>query len=102
MVNLVWKLKRVKSALRTWNKDVFGRVENHISSLKEKIETLEDSLQVNYSYDFIMNLISTSAKLDCWLNREEMRMMQEAKQMWRCESDCNSSFFHAVVAQRRK
>lgn len=49
LMNLTGKLKTVKLALRVWNKPVFGRVDGHSNALKEKIEVLEESLQMNYS-----------------------------------------------------
>lgn len=76
LVNLAWKLKRVKSALRTLNIEMFGRVENRVHSLEERIETLEDVLQGNYSDEANIKLNSTSFELDCWLKREEMRLLR--------------------------
>lgn len=48
---LAMKLKNLKVALRSWNKQVFDRTESHIAKLEERIRDLEESLQSSYSED---------------------------------------------------
>lgn len=41
---LAGKLKRLKVVLRTWNKEVFRRVDEHIQELEERVKLLETAL----------------------------------------------------------
>ncbi|XP_041028214.1 uncharacterized protein LOC121268148 [Juglans microcarpa x Juglans regia] len=94
-------LKRLKIALRTWNKKKFGQVDVVIRELEERLEVLEGSLQSNYNEDDKADLLATKAELEVWLKQEDMRLAQQAKKKWWVEGDQNSRFFHAIIAQRR-
>ncbi|KAG2724730.1 hypothetical protein I3760_01G030900 [Carya illinoinensis] len=95
---LAGKLKRLKVALRVWNKESFGRVKGHIHALEERVEVLEESLQQEFSSSVDAELGSTKSELDVWNKREEMRLAQQAKRKWLKEGDQNSRFFHSVIA----
>ncbi|KAG6714358.1 hypothetical protein I3842_05G199000 [Carya illinoinensis] len=98
---LVGKHKKLKLVLRSWNKEVFGHVDNHILKLEGKVELLEEYLQQNFSYEVDADLTMARNDLELWAHREEIRLAQQAKKGWLEEGDQNSKFFHAVIIQRR-
>ncbi|KAK3188489.1 hypothetical protein Dsin_028050 [Dipteronia sinensis] len=48
LLKLAIRLKRTKVALRTWNKNVFGRVGENLQALEERMEVLENQLQSGF------------------------------------------------------
>lgn len=71
LLNLMLKLKRVKAALREWNKNVFGCTEVHIDNLQNRINRLERDLQESYSEEVEIDLVASQVELSAWLEREE-------------------------------
>ncbi|KAI9194953.1 hypothetical protein LWI28_010396 [Acer negundo] len=100
--HLVGKLKRMKQRLRVWNKETFGRVDDFIRELKERVENHEEMLQAEYLETIEEEFLVSKAELDVLYKREEMRLAQQAKIKWLSEGDQNSKFFHAVIAQIRR
>jgi hypothetical protein len=87
--------------LRSWNRNVFGRVKKHIQGLEEKLTALEFQLQADYLDETDAEFKATKMELDVWEKKEETRLAQAAKKKWLKEGDQNSRFFHVVVSQRR-
>ncbi|XP_041015027.1 uncharacterized protein LOC121257846 [Juglans microcarpa x Juglans regia] len=102
LVKLAAKLKRTKVALRAWNASVFGRVDQNIKLLEERLVCLESQLQLNYSEDIESEYLISKLELEVWEKREEARLTQIAKKNWLMEGDKNSKFFHVMVSQRRR
>ncbi|KAF5465372.1 hypothetical protein F2P56_015386, partial [Juglans regia] len=85
LVILACKLKKVKVALREWNKRVFGRTNTHIESLEAKVEGLEGCLQREWDIDAERELVLASDELNSWRRREDIRLAQMAKIKWNME-----------------
>ncbi|KAF5475502.1 hypothetical protein F2P56_007302 [Juglans regia] len=101
IVKLASKLKKVKVALREWNKWVFGRTNAHIASLEVKVERLEGHLQREWDIDAEREFVVAFAKLSSWRRREDIRLAQMAKIKWNMEGDRNSKLFHVWLANKR-
>lgn len=68
LLNLMLKLKRLKVALRDWNKNIFRLTEVHIGNLQELIEGLEWDLQEGYSKDIEADLVASNFELSVWMD----------------------------------
>ncbi|XP_042950383.1 uncharacterized protein LOC122282502 [Carya illinoinensis] len=99
---MVAKLKRVRVALKAWNKVVFGWTSGHIQELEARIERLDEQLQVRYEEDVELDLLASKMELDTWTNREEIRLAQCAKVRWWNHGDKNSMYFHALLNKRKQ
>lgn len=77
--HLARKLKSIKNSLRVWNKNVCGNTDYHIWNLEQRVATIEQDLQVGFSEDTEMDLLTSKVELDMWLHREETRLRQMAK-----------------------
>ncbi|KAF5474951.1 hypothetical protein F2P56_006803 [Juglans regia] len=93
---LAGKLKRLKQALRTWNKEVFGWTSRHIKNIEMRVEEGETNLQERYSEDVEMDVLANKMELDVWLRREENRLAQQFKRDWILQGEASSSFFKAL------
>jgi uncharacterized NAD(P)/FAD-binding protein YdhS len=60
---LVYKLKKVKNALRRWNREVFGWTTVHLKRLEEKVEQKETQLQESYSQEVEAEMLKAQAEL---------------------------------------
>ncbi|KAF5471779.1 hypothetical protein F2P56_008549 [Juglans regia] len=60
---LASKLKKMKVALKSWHRRVFGHVNNTIKELEERIELVEDKLQMEYHKELELELLVSKAEL---------------------------------------
>ncbi|KAF5477571.1 hypothetical protein F2P56_004196 [Juglans regia] len=79
LFKLASKLKKLKVALREWNKRVFGRTNNQIAILEENVESLEHLLQRDWDNDIERELVRCSNESSSWRRREDIRLAQMAK-----------------------
>ncbi|KAF5458666.1 hypothetical protein F2P56_022679 [Juglans regia] len=101
LLKLATKLKKLKVALRVWNKSVFGRTNNQIAILEYKIENLESLLQRGWDNDIERELVRSSNELSSWRLREDIRLAQMAKIKWRMDGDSNTKFFHVWLSNKK-
>ncbi|KAG2712327.1 hypothetical protein I3760_04G119700 [Carya illinoinensis] len=97
LCHLAAKLKKTKVALRSWNIHTFGRVDQSIKNLEQKLDFWEHQLQVKYNSKIEEQVLATKMKLSEWEKREEIQLAQKAKKKWLQEGDQNTKFFHATV-----
>lgn len=90
---LAAKLKKIRIVLKVWNKEVFGFTDIQIKKLEHKIVLLDGALQENYSEEVERELLAAKLELSVWLQREESRLAQQAKQKWVENGDANAQFF---------
>ncbi|XP_071699116.1 uncharacterized protein [Rutidosis leptorrhynchoides] len=95
------KLKNVKSALKTWSKNTFGKLDCDIVELKKEAREWEIKAETNQ--------ISSDEReiwLECrrkWIEKEKVKsnmLKQKARVRWIIEGDENSKYFHSSI--RRK
>ncbi|KAF5447423.1 hypothetical protein F2P56_032977 [Juglans regia] len=102
LLRLAAKLKKLKVALKTWNKNIFDRVDLTIKAQKEKMEFLDFQLQEAREPKVEAEFLLTKMELAEREAREESRWAKKAKHKWLQEGEQNSRFFHASVNQRWK
>ncbi|XP_041004039.1 uncharacterized protein LOC121249397 [Juglans microcarpa x Juglans regia] len=102
LVKLASHLKKVKVALREWNKRVFGRTNAHIASLEENVEGIEGRLQREWDIEAKRELVVASVELSAWRRKEDIRLAQMAKIKWKMEGNLNSNFFQVWLANKRR
>ncbi|KAG2713795.1 hypothetical protein I3760_04G192000 [Carya illinoinensis] len=102
MARLAKKLKRLKSSLRGWNKDVFGATTLNIRLLEDRVEKLEKKMQEGFNEEDEQDYLVAKIELNTWLEREETRLRQQAKLAWLEKGEASASFFRACNARSKR
>ncbi|XP_042965908.1 uncharacterized protein LOC122299590 [Carya illinoinensis] len=99
--SLTTKLKKMKGILKEWNRRVFGHTETNIQNLEKQIEDLENQLQIGFSESVESELVVARENLDTWLQREEIRLNQQAKINWTEKGEASAQFFRTYVSRSK-
>ncbi|KAG6703483.1 hypothetical protein I3842_07G087500 [Carya illinoinensis] len=92
----------MKCMLRTWNREVFGRVEVEIKNLEDRSTGLEVSLSCSYSSQTENELLNCEQEHLQWVYKEEVLAYQKSRVKWLFEGYANSTFFHATLRLERQ
>ena len=100
---LAEKLKALKAILKTWNKDVFGKVGVN-KSLALDIVAFWDSKEKLRSLSMEELEARKEAKEDFkkWALMEEISWRQKSRKVWLREGDKNTGFFHRMANSHRR
>lgn len=93
MVRLANKLKRVKDRLKHWSRLEFGKLDQKINSLENKIFYLENKVLVDVISSTESELFDTTQQLNLWMMREETYWRERSKVKWLKEGHVNTNFF---------
>lgn len=96
------KLKNLKEALRVWNWEIFGdlnQAKDAATALVEKMQALFDDSPTKENR---IQLQQANAHMFSILDREEIFWYQKSRVNWLTYGDRNTSFFHHYTRVRRQ
>lgn len=96
------KLKKLKQALKKWNKEVFDRVDGDLQVIEEELLELEKNVHQDYSLDMENELLRCNQNRLQYMHREEIMSYQKSRIRWICEGDDNVAIFYASFRFKRK
>ncbi|KAK1549712.1 hypothetical protein Q3G72_006607 [Acer saccharum] len=99
---VIYKLKRLKKALKSWNWEVFGDLNSAIVGKCAELHSIQEDLSNRgFSDDLFMAEVSVHSELDVLLRRQECFLRDRSRVRWLRDGDRNTSFFHASIKRRQ-
>lgn len=96
------KLKDLKVALRIWNREVFGDLNQAKKEVTALVAEREICFDENPTQDNRILLQQANARMFSILEREEIFWYQKSRINWMNYGDRNTSFFHQYAKVRRQ
>jgi len=112
LYQVVCKLKKLKFAIKEWNKnslDSPGAKKNSLDSPGAKIQEIRKKLEKLHNdmgsdplnFLFQQEELKLQADLAVWLAYEEKQMKQKSRESWLQLGDRNTKFFYSVVKTKQ-
>ncbi|KAF9625204.1 hypothetical protein IFM89_020438 [Coptis chinensis] len=100
---LTQKLKRLKSALKVWNREIFGNIKFQVEEESKSLELMQKHFdQGNTDEDFNMQMLNQDNKVEKLLEQEQMFWMLKAGASWENDNDRSTKFFHAMANTKKQ
>lgn len=101
MLNLEFKLQRLKNTLSKWNRDVFGNVFLIMKLAEDALVNAEKRWNRDPSIESTENLNRCKDYLNYAETIEEAYWKQKACVKWLAEGERNTKYFHSIVKKKR-
>lgn len=103
MMRLSTKLKNLKSKLKTWNKEVYGNIHEHVHSAETNLQLIQNLINTNGHTDALLNQEKeANVQLEEALKKQEIFWKDKARVNWHIHGDRNTRYFHRVTKIKNK
>ncbi|XP_058784579.1 uncharacterized protein LOC131659399 [Vicia villosa] len=99
------KLRILKERLRWWNKYVFGKINLEVEENVKAINFGDEFLEVEGVDNLpaiVLDRNEANGRFWLYLRIKENMLAQKSKVKWLKDGDCNSSFFHKAMREKRR
>ena len=100
---LAAKLKALKGLLKSWNMEVFGRVEVKKKEALQRVSFWDDlEMQRELVLEEREERIMAKEEYKSWAVLEEISWRQKSRELWLKDGDKNTGYFHKMANAHRK
>ena len=97
------KLKALKAILKTWNKDVFGKVGVNKRLALDKVDFWDSQEKLRFlSMEELEARKEAKGDFEKWVLMEEISWRQKSREVWLRNGDRNTGFFHRMANSHRR
>ncbi|KAK2445688.1 hypothetical protein QL285_016590 [Trifolium repens] len=96
------KLKCLKEALKTWNKEVFGIEDLNINKIVKDLDEVDERIATDSCDLSLYNAKELNKQFWEQLRNKDSLLHKKSRTKWVQEGDSNSRFFHASIKARRR
>ncbi|KAF9604163.1 hypothetical protein IFM89_003287 [Coptis chinensis] len=98
---LTQKLKRLKSALKVWNREIFGNIKFQVEEESKSLELMQKHFdQGNTDEEFTMQMMNQENKVEQLLEQEQMFWRQKAGASWDNDNDRSTKGTQSALRKR--
>lgn len=101
MLRVSLKLKSLKKSIRNFSKENFSDIEKRVSEAHDHLLQMHNKTLNNPSSANAAQELEAERKWHILQKAEESFFMQRSSISWLAEGDCNSAYFHRMVATRK-
>ena len=100
---LTTKLEALKGILKTWNREVFGKVETNKKDALRRVTFWDDlEKERGLGLEEVEERAKAKDVLKSWALSEEISWRQKSRETWLKKGDRNTGFFHRMANAHRR
>ncbi|XP_057770242.1 uncharacterized protein LOC130990061 [Salvia miltiorrhiza] len=97
------KLKRLRSVIKNWNKEIFGNVDLRIAEFQRQLAITQGKISdTGYTDTLFDEEVSLQAELNIALTQKNNLLQQKSRATWLHDGDRNTSFFHRLTKFKKR
>ncbi|XP_057808519.1 uncharacterized protein LOC131022998 [Salvia miltiorrhiza] len=103
ILRVMLALKRLRTDIKSWNKEIFGNVDLRINDFQRQLAITQRKIsEISYTDDLFDEEVGLQAELNVALTRKNNLLQQKSRATWLQDGDRNTSFFHGLTKFKKR